>query len=116
MRGIKSHLLDEPLPEQARDGEFTTGSVGLFLLVVSSSPVAWCCRCITCRRPESAYESVRFIMEQLTFGSIVRGLHFFGASFIVIAAVIHMLRVVLFGSRQEAARSQCGSPAWCCCS
>ena len=34
-------------------------------------------------------------------GRIVRGLHFFGASFIVIAAVLHMLRVVLFGSYKK---------------
>ncbi len=40
-------------------------------------------------------------MERLTFGPILRGLHFFGASFIVIAAVIHMLRVVMFGSYKK---------------
>jgi quinol-cytochrome oxidoreductase complex cytochrome b subunit len=31
----------------------------------------------------------------------VRGLHYFGASFIVIAAVIPMLRVVWFGSYKK---------------
>ena len=51
--------------------------------------------------PEHAYDSVRYITDRLTLGRIVRGLHFFGASFIVIAAVIHMLRVVLFGSYKK---------------
>ena len=51
--------------------------------------------------PEFAYDSIRYIMEQVTFGRIVRGLHFFGASFIVIAAVIHMLRVVALGSYKK---------------
>ena len=51
--------------------------------------------------PEHAYDSVRYITDQLPLGRIVRGLHFFGASFIVIAAVIHMLRVVLFGSYKK---------------
>src|SRR4029453_15447547 len=51
--------------------------------------------------PEHAYDSVRFIAERLILGRVVRGLHFFGASFIVIAAVIHMLRVVLFGSYKK---------------
>ena len=37
--------------------------------------------------PEFAYDSVRFIMSALAFGRVLRGLHFFGASFIVIAAV-----------------------------
>jgi ubiquinol-cytochrome c reductase cytochrome b subunit len=50
---------------------------------------------------QSAYDSVRFIMTQLTFGRILRGLHFFGASFIVIASVVHMLRVVTFGSYKK---------------
>src|SRR6185503_4102408 len=50
---------------------------------------------------ESAYDSVRFIMTQVTFGRILRGLHFFGASFIVVAAVVHMLRVVAFASYKK---------------
>jgi ubiquinol-cytochrome c reductase cytochrome b subunit len=44
---------------------------------------------------------VRFIADQLPLGWVVRALHFFGASFIVVAAVIHMLRVVLFGSYKK---------------
>jgi ubiquinol-cytochrome c reductase cytochrome b subunit len=51
--------------------------------------------------PEFAYDSVRYIMESVTFGRILRGLHFFGASFIVVAAVIHMLRVVALGSYKK---------------
>ena len=46
--------------------------------------------------PDYAYDSVRFIMTQLTFGRVLRGLHFFGASFIVIFAVAaHAARAVL---------------------
>ena len=51
--------------------------------------------------PDHAHESVRYIMEGLPFGRLLRGLHFFGASFIVVAAVVHMLRVVLFGSYKK---------------
>ena len=40
-------------------------------------------------------------MERVTFGRVLRGLHFFGASFIVVAAVVHMLRVVAFGSYKK---------------
>ena len=42
-----------------------------------------------------------YIADRLPLGRIVRGLHFFGASFIVVAAVVHMLRVVLFGSYKK---------------
>src|SRR4030095_13990380 len=51
--------------------------------------------------PDHAYDSVRFIMERVTFGRVLRGLHFFGASFIVVAALVHMLRVVAFGSYKK---------------
>ena len=51
--------------------------------------------------PDFAYDSIRFIMERLTFGHVLRGLHFFGASFIVVAAVVHMLRVVALGSYKK---------------
>src|SRR4030095_15443112 len=47
--------------------------------------------------PDHAYDSVSFITSFST-GRIVRGIHHYGASFIIIAAVAHMLRVVAFGS------------------
>src|SRR5688500_20132443 len=40
-------------------------------------------------------------MERVTFGAFLRGLHFFGVSFIVVAAVIHMIRVVALGSYKK---------------
>jgi ubiquinol-cytochrome c reductase cytochrome b subunit len=51
--------------------------------------------------PDHAYDSIRFIMDRLPFGALLRGLHFFGASFIVVAALVHMLRVVLLGSYKK---------------
>jgi ubiquinol-cytochrome c reductase cytochrome b subunit len=47
--------------------------------------------------PDHAYESVRFISSTMA-GRLVRGLHHYGASFIVVAAALHMLRVIGFGS------------------
>lgn len=48
--------------------------------------------------PALAYDSVRYIMNDLPIGWLLRGLHFWGASFLVVAAVVHMLRVFVFGS------------------
>ena len=48
--------------------------------------------------PSLAYDSVRFIMTGLPLGWMLRGLHFWGASFTVVAAGVHMLRVFTFGS------------------
>ena len=98
-RAGKKHLLYEPLPSGV-GWWFVTGSILLLLLGVQAiSGIVLTMYYVP--SPEHAHDSVRFIMERLTFGPIVRGLHFFGASFIVIAAVIHMLRVVLFGSYKK---------------
>ena len=96
--GVK-HLLEEPLPSGV-GWWFITGSVLLFLLAIQLL-TGLVLAMYYVPSPELAYDSVRFIMSGLPFGGIVRGLHFFGGSFIVIAAMIHMLRVVLFGSYKQ---------------
>jgi ubiquinol-cytochrome c reductase cytochrome b subunit len=98
-RGLLKHLLDEPIPSGV-GWWFVTGSVVLFLLavqLVTGIALAF----FYSPSPDTAYESVRFIVERVTFGRLLRGLHFFGASFIVIAAVVHMLRVVASGSYKK---------------
>lgn len=44
------------------------------------------------------FESVRYITEQAPFGWTLRGIHFFGASAMVLFAGIHMVRVFMMGS------------------
>jgi ubiquinol-cytochrome c reductase cytochrome b subunit len=48
--------------------------------------------------PDHAWDSVRYITTQVRGGSFLRGLHHWGASVVVVAAVVHMLRVIFFGS------------------
>lgn len=93
------HLLDERLPGGV-GWWIITGSVLLFLLFVQLL-TGLVLAMYYVPSPELACESVRFVTSAVPFGGIVRGLHFFGASFIVIAALVHMLRVVLFGSYKE---------------
>jgi len=95
----RRHLLDEPIPAGV-GWWFVTGSVLLLLLAVQLiTGVVLAMYYVP--SPEHAYDSIRYIMERLTFGRILRGLHFFGASFIVVAAVIHMVRVVALGSYKK---------------
>jgi ubiquinol-cytochrome c reductase cytochrome b subunit len=42
-----------------------------------------------------AYDSVRFITEEVRFGAFLRGLHFFGASAMVVLVLVHMAQVFL---------------------
>jgi len=42
-----------------------------------------------------AFQSLKYITEQAPFGSVLRGMHFFGASAMVLLAVMHMAQVYL---------------------
>lgn len=48
--------------------------------------------------PDHAYDSVQYITSQVTAGWYIRGLHHWGASVMVILVVLHMLRVIIYGS------------------
>jgi len=48
--------------------------------------------------PNSAYESIQHITNDLTLGWLVRGMHKWGASVFIILMFFHMARVFLFGA------------------
>jgi quinol---cytochrome c reductase cytochrome b subunit, bacillus type len=48
--------------------------------------------------PNSAYESIQHITNDVTFGWLVRGMHRWGASVFIILMFFHMARVFLFGA------------------
>jgi quinol-cytochrome oxidoreductase complex cytochrome b subunit len=48
--------------------------------------------------PDSAYESIQAITNDLTLGWLVRGMHRWGASVFIILMFLHMARVFLFGA------------------
>lgn len=95
VRTAQRAVLDEPVPP-GTGWFFTLGSVLLALLIVQLLTGAFL-MLYYAPTPDHAYDSVRFILST-TPGRIVRGLHHYGASFIVVAVVLHMMRVVFFGS------------------
>ena len=48
--------------------------------------------------PDHAYDSVQYITTQIPLGWLVRGLHHWGASALVVLVVLHMIRVILYGA------------------
>jgi quinol-cytochrome oxidoreductase complex cytochrome b subunit len=48
--------------------------------------------------PDHAYESVQYITTQVAAGWLIRGLHHWGASAMVVLVGLHMLRVILYGA------------------
>jgi quinol-cytochrome oxidoreductase complex cytochrome b subunit len=48
--------------------------------------------------PDHAYDSVQYITSQVSAGWLIRGLHHYGASAMVVLTVLHMLRIIWYGS------------------
>lgn len=48
--------------------------------------------------PDQAYDSVQYITTQVPAGWLIRGLHHWGASAMVLFTVLHMLRVIFYGA------------------
>ncbi|MES0343346.1 MAG: cytochrome b N-terminal domain-containing protein [Anaerolineales bacterium] len=48
--------------------------------------------------PDQAYASVQYITTQVPAGWLIRGLHHWGASAMILLTVLHMVRVIIYGS------------------
>ena len=48
--------------------------------------------------PQKAYASIQFIMDGVAFGWLIRGIHHWGATLMVIFVFVHMLRTFFMGA------------------
>lgn len=48
--------------------------------------------------PDHAYDSIQYINTQVPAGWLIRGLHHWGASAMVVLVALHMLRVIVYGA------------------
>src|ERR1041385_7262225 len=51
--------------------------------------------------PGDAYNSLRYILTELTGGRLMRGLHHWGASMMIVVVVLHMVQVFLWGAYKK---------------
>jgi ubiquinol-cytochrome c reductase cytochrome b subunit len=51
--------------------------------------------------PGEAYNSLRYIVTELTGGRLIRGLHHWGASMMIVVVVLHMVQVFLYGAYKK---------------
>ncbi|MCG3111051.1 MAG: cytochrome b N-terminal domain-containing protein [Candidatus Manganitrophus sp. SB1] len=93
---ILHHLLDEAIPGGA-SWIYIFGSVTLFLFLLQATTGTFLALYYA-PTPDHAYESVKFIQEEVPFGAFVRGLHHWGASAMMVAIGLHMLQVFLYGA------------------
>jgi len=76
------------------------GSVAMFLFMVQAFTGALLAFNYA-PTPGDAYNSLRYILTELTAGRLMRGLHHWGASMIIVVVVLHMVQVFLYGSYKK---------------
>lgn len=76
---------------------FTLGSASLFLFIVQGVTGVFL-SVYYVPDPSKAYDSIQYIMTGVTFGWLIRGIHHWGASLMVIFVFIHMLRTFFMGA------------------
>lgn len=95
LNGIYSTVLDRKVPKV--NWWFTLGSASLFLFVMQGLTGIFL-TVYYVPSPDHAYDSIQFIMNGVPFGWLIRGIHHWGASLMVIFVFAHMLRTYFFGA------------------
>jgi quinol-cytochrome oxidoreductase complex cytochrome b subunit len=70
---------------------YTLGSASLFLFVMQAVTGVFL-SIYYVPSPESAYNSIQYIMNDVAFGWLIRGIHHWGATLMVLVVFLHMLR------------------------
>lgn len=92
---IYSVTLDRKVPKV--NWWFTLGSASLFLVGMQVITGIFL-TVYYVPSPDHAYDSIQYIMNDVWFGWLIRGIHHWGASLMVIFVFIHMLRTFIWGA------------------
>ncbi len=90
-------LTNEPVPNHLKKWWFCLGGTPAYLFVVqivTGILLAFYYQ----PSPSTAYESVRYITEEATFGWYFRSLHKWAATFMIAAVILHQMRVYFTGA------------------
>ncbi len=92
-------LLSKPLKGGARY-LFSLGALNLFLFT-NQALTGLLLMMYYAPTPDHAYDSVRFIQNEASFGYLIRGFHYWGASAMIVSVMLHALRVFVFGAYKK---------------
>lgn len=96
LRTLKEQLLDRKMPGNLTWAH-TLGSATLAVFVVQViTGVALAM--YYAASPDHAYDSIRYIQDHVVSGPVLRGIHHWAASAMVVLVVAHMIRVFVTGS------------------
>lgn len=89
LTSIYNVVLDRKIPKV--NWWYTLGSASLFLFVLQVLTGIFL-TVYYVPSPDHAYDSIQYIMNDVAFGWLIRGIHHWGASLMVIFVFVHMLR------------------------
>lgn len=90
LQNLYAAVLDRPEP--LGNWWNTLGSASAFLFLLQGATGIFLTVYYT-PSPDHAYDSIQYIMEGVAFGWLIRGIHHWGATLMVLVVFIHMLRV-----------------------
>jgi len=93
---IIKHFLEEPLPK-GTGWPHIFGSAALFMFVVQAATGIFL-MVYYVPSPDNAYETVQYIQRRVAFGALVRGIHHWGASAMLLMVGLHMLQTYFWGA------------------
>ena len=90
------HFLDEEIPASAGWHQ-VFGSVALFAFLIQAA-TGFLLALNYGATPSEAHASIRYIMTELTGGPMIRGLHHWGASAMIVVVSLHMVQTFIWGA------------------
>ncbi len=95
LNGIYSTVLDRKVPKV--NWWFTLGSASLFLFLMQGMTGIFLTMYYV-PSPDHAYDSIQYIMNGVAGGWLIRGIHHWGASLMVLTVFAHMLRTFFYAA------------------
>lgn len=95
LQAIYDTVFDRKVPKV--NWWFTLGSASLFLFAMQAVTGIFLAVYYV-PSPDQAYNSIQYIMNGVAFGWLIRGIHHWGATLMVIFVFIHMLRTYFYAA------------------
>jgi quinol-cytochrome oxidoreductase complex cytochrome b subunit len=95
LKTVYDTVLDRKVPKV--NWWFTLGSASLFLFLLQGI-TGIMLTVYYVPSPDHAYDSIQYIMNGVSYGWLIRGIHHWGASLMVLIVFFHMLRTFYFGA------------------
>ena len=76
---------------------YTLGFATLFVFIIQAATGTFLSMYYSAT-PDHAYDSINYIMSEVAFGRVVRGLHHWGANAMVVLVILHLLTVFILGA------------------